>query len=324
MSAKHDISIDLVKAIGILAIVLGHYGFAIDFVFSFHVPLFFIIGGWLYKSKPFIEGVKGDAKRLLVPYALTACFIALWKSLALWRIDQTDLIGNEWLSALLGGGCPQSYILLGECEPIGAIWFLMALFICRIVYNVLDKKLSKNVLSVICISISVVSVVCYNHILQLPFNILQGLSALIFYDFGRRLKAFTQTREVTSWMVVGCIVVWMIAIHFSFMSMVNCRYDCYPLDIVGAICATCVCMYVCIRLPKNKIINLLAWIGRNSMGLLCLHLIDLDCGVIYKIQKWTGIHIIPNKFIHFLVVVVLSCLIIWVYNIISNKIKNHE
>ena len=321
MSDVRNISIDLVKAIGILAIVIGHYGFAVDFVFSFHVPLFFIVGGWLYKPKTIVEELKVDAKRLLLPYVLTAGFIATWKSLAWIRVGEIENIGREWLAALLGGGCPESYFLLGECKQIGAIWFLMALFVCRVVYSILDKKISNSILSIICISISIASVFFYNHLSPLPFNICQGLSALIFYDCGRRLKLFTQTRKATNWVIVGCLAVWICAIYFSFMSMNNCRYDCYPLDIVGAICATYIFIHICKYAPQNMITNSLAWVGRNSMGLLCLHLIDLECGVIYKIQKWTEIFIIQNRFVHCMIVIILSCFMIWLYNIIANKFK---
>ena len=97
------------------------------------------------------------------------------------------------------------------------------------------------------------------------------------------------TEKLSAKMSIVCLLVclfaWGAAIYFSFMSMVSCSYDCYPLDVFGALGATVVIGSFCrlISRKPNKATGILAWIGRNSMGLLCLHLIDLECGVVHKL-----------------------------------------
>ena len=55
---------DIVKGIGIIAIVLGHSCyFAVGFVYLFHLALFFFVSGYLYSEKKY-----GDA----LPFSATA------------------------------------------------------------------------------------------------------------------------------------------------------------------------------------------------------------------------------------------------------------
>ena len=53
--SKRDVTIDIVKAIGILLMILGHCPgithIGRNFIFSFHMPLFFIFSGYFYKPK---------------------------------------------------------------------------------------------------------------------------------------------------------------------------------------------------------------------------------------------------------------------------------
>lgn len=63
--------IDNLKFVAIFLVVVGHLPMqqeARNFIYQFHMPLFFIISGYLYKSRPLKEEVKIDYKRLLIPY----------------------------------------------------------------------------------------------------------------------------------------------------------------------------------------------------------------------------------------------------------------
>ena len=59
---------DLLKGFGMLCIVAGHLfdGFVYLFVFTFHVPLFFLIGGYFYHGER--EKWKRHIRRLLKAY----------------------------------------------------------------------------------------------------------------------------------------------------------------------------------------------------------------------------------------------------------------
>ena len=54
-----DISIDMAKGIGMIAVIIGHMTVPVkvtDFIFSFHMPLFFLINGYFFKEKSEYSG----------------------------------------------------------------------------------------------------------------------------------------------------------------------------------------------------------------------------------------------------------------------------
>ena len=59
---KYQGWIDWAKVMGIYLMVLGHGGLVNadirQFIFSFHMPLFFILSGYLYKQRSFSETSK--------------------------------------------------------------------------------------------------------------------------------------------------------------------------------------------------------------------------------------------------------------------------
>ncbi|MBO5721458.1 MAG: acyltransferase family protein, partial [Bacteroidales bacterium] len=74
--------INILKGIAIILVVFGHiellyafnaYGFIRNFIYTFHMPLFMSISGYLYAkhhntSNNYLSFIKGKAKRLLLPY----------------------------------------------------------------------------------------------------------------------------------------------------------------------------------------------------------------------------------------------------------------
>lgn len=65
--------IDWAKALGILLVVMGHSSYASSdvtrFIFVIHMPLFFFISGYLFKTtRSWREISTSNIKTLLVPY----------------------------------------------------------------------------------------------------------------------------------------------------------------------------------------------------------------------------------------------------------------
>ncbi|MCC8068162.1 MAG: acyltransferase family protein [Ruminococcus sp.] len=61
----------MLKGIGIILVVLGHiYQNATfhNFVYTFHMPLFFMAAGWLYKTKPVKDYTTHRFFTVMIPY----------------------------------------------------------------------------------------------------------------------------------------------------------------------------------------------------------------------------------------------------------------
>jgi fucose 4-O-acetylase-like acetyltransferase len=122
MSGQKISWINLAKAIGIIAVVIGHSGWKYSYLlYWFHMPLFFFISGYLYNEKTF--KVIGKTKSYLIPYVsyfFVISFLFERKEFDLMRLFK----GGVWLNGWLG-----------------VFWFVTCLYLTVIIHHFLHKKL---------------------------------------------------------------------------------------------------------------------------------------------------------------------------------------
>lgn len=65
---NRNYAIDVMKGIGIFLVVLGHLmSPRSPFIYSFHMPLFFILGGFLFKSDGIVAFIKHKLFTIGIP-----------------------------------------------------------------------------------------------------------------------------------------------------------------------------------------------------------------------------------------------------------------
>lgn len=113
-----DTVVDVAKGIGILLVILGHLKNPImDFIYAFHMPLFFFTSGMFVKKGLSLGSmVRSKAKRLLIPFALYYFLVVIYKMVKLLAKGELDLSAFSLYN-------PDSIFL-----NVGPIWFLLALF----------------------------------------------------------------------------------------------------------------------------------------------------------------------------------------------------
>ena len=148
-----EIWIDYAKVIGIILVIAGHLTFADNgakrFIFAFHMPLFFFISGYLHRSGDSISaGVKKDVQRLLLPYVYFYLIsYVLWFAANFLKHRHDGLntvihdgIVKPMLGMLLGVGY-ETDISLSVNHPV---WFLVGLFVVKLIYTGLEKLCKGN------------------------------------------------------------------------------------------------------------------------------------------------------------------------------------
>lgn len=134
--------IDVARGLGMLAIVLGHSELvqhgteAFRLLFSFHVPLFFLLSGlMLSPQRPWLQQVRSRARSLLWPYAVVSVAVAGMTTL------KTLLAGGPWLvtaTTLLAhvawGGAPRL--------QWPTLWFIPHLFLASLLALALLRALA--------------------------------------------------------------------------------------------------------------------------------------------------------------------------------------
>jgi len=308
-----DSAFDVMKGIAIIAMVLGHAhipALASDFIFVWHMPLFFIVSGFFYKPYPIILYIKKNIRLLLLPYFLTSIIIIGLTCLKDVIFNERNTIIRVY-AAILGNGTPNNVNF--QQYVIGAIWFLLALFWCRIIFNILYQKCSQPwIFFVNVLGISILATFC-GTLLYIPADILQGLQGMFFFGVGyafKTKKAFNY--KIGMWGTFLILLFVLLSIWSGSLSMARCFYGYWPLNVFAAIGMTLVIYklskYLC---SKNILGNrLLAFWGRISIVVLCVHILDIFFFPLKSFHNLFALSKHIDIFVHLFVALFVSSVIV--------------
>ena len=289
MKKERNAALDVMKGIGILAMIAGHTGISsglVGFVFVWHMPLFFLVAGYFFRPQSVAEAWKKNFRTLLIPYLLTATamFVLCAGYSALGR-DRN--ITNAFVAVFVGAGS-RGVPVWGE-YTIGAIWFLPAMFWCRIIYNHISIRISdKYKCGGVILALSVLGTYMGNHI-YIPTNLLQGAGAMLFFWTGHQIAGSGIPKRMSRMEIMVGILLLLASLYSSYegggrdvpLSMVRCHYSYYPVNVLAALfCVHGIYIFSVYMLRWKRISDLLGYWGRISLLILCVHIIDLDYGFI--------------------------------------------
>ena len=188
--------IDRLRAIGIALVVLGHtlgISDGVDkYIFSFHMPLFFFLSGFLLTpvrlSQPWGTAVFHYWRRLLLPYVLFSILTYLPWVLLTRRYGADVALGiNPWrplFGTLYGIGVD------GWLQHNAMLWFFPCLFALHLMFRALYAEVRTRGLY-----LTIGALACVGHALplvlpaRLPFGLEIALIALPFYALGHALAS---------------------------------------------------------------------------------------------------------------------------------------
>lgn len=280
--------VDAARGIAMICIVLGHLGNSgiNHFVFTFHVTIFFLLTGYYINTKTSARNfIKKRFRTLIIPYAVTCLAVLIltvpFNILLNNGDDNLNMLKRYFLASLYGAG--DSYQEPFTIYGIGAIWFLLATFWGAVALRLL-LNLSRIWLRILLV-ITVFAASYYSSSLcWLPFSIQAGGCALLFMYIGyigqRIIPIFKRSGSEIK-MTVLCLMLWIwieFIINFRSFWLVHCDIGRGAIDVVGSICACCCVLFISrlICLKPNFIANALAYLGRYSLLVLSVHLVELD------------------------------------------------
>lgn len=196
---------DIARGIAMLCIIMGHFGIATvnRFVYSFHVPFFFLLNGYFYSQRgTWKEFILTKAKQLLIPYAIgvvgimvatSICFPLLGYSL----LDLALRLKYILKAGILGAGT--LHMVPFEIHQIGALWFLLALFFGNIILRfALQTKVPFLV-----VAVSALAAWASPRFIWLPFSIQRVCLRpyICIWVTLQSRKAFFRNRLVGGWLL---------------------------------------------------------------------------------------------------------------------------
>ena len=302
--------IDYAKGIGIIFVVFGHvikglyssklidptfFDYAVNFVYSFHMPLFFILSGYFF--------VKSFLKRGTQQFVLNKVETILYP-FVIWSLLQTFI--EIKLSAYTNNHVKSSELLTCLYLPRSQFWFLFALFFINILnvffFNI-SKKWGVFISNFVCVVYYLINYQLY--IFDKTFV------NLVYFAFGIILSQYnTITRQLlqNAYLFILNIVVFAGALYLYFNFPKTEWYNLLLPQLSGSF----VIIYLSERMSNHKAFLFIQYMGVNS---LIIYLVHMLAGNGTRIFLSKFLHI-QNSAIHILAGTILGLLMpLVVYNI---------
>lgn len=298
ISEKDSLSIRYAQCFGIVAVVLGHYSIKpLDVMqpYVFHMPLFFFIGGLLFKDKPFLSVAKGTLTKHIFYIAYTYVIISL---IAMYLKESHGLwVGNiypenmkyaiTWV--LQHNFHNNNYFLVA--------WFLFAYAIVSISCCLILKLKSKIIISIIAIALGFlgmeyVSPLYFETKMQ-SYNLLsQVMVGSMFYLFGYLLRAATLQLSSPYVPVVSIVILFTMK-NYSILLGMGMSGSSYPHGfeahtVSSMLCIASVFTITNIMSQMPVKFNSLSLIGNESKVIMSYHLLTFTLVdfVFYKLGMY--------------------------------------
>ena len=229
-------------------------------VYSFHMPLFFLISGYLNKENRTLQKLKKDAFSLIRP-----AYIILGIDVFI-SIFQCVLGMDPWPDRKV---IFETIILYKGLWKNFPIWFLMTLFVCKSLVTLFGSKWCR-IIALICAGCCILNL---NG--NLPaFWLFTTISAMPFFTFGMSMRDKDNLEVGKNEMVV-------ISGLWIAIALFNGPVDMYQQDngkawilfaitgVLGTYVTICISKWI--EKKKSRVNLLLSTIGKNTIAILLTH-----------------------------------------------------
>lgn len=302
MSKKRIGWIDVVRCFAMVLIIVGHTyatGFAQYLIYAINVPVFFILSGYLTKMKPLKRVALNGIKTLLIPYVITVLlmltiggFNKIFNTRWIYPTNLKQLI----VAGIYGIGTPSTITVFRghNIDAIGAIWFLLAMYIGNILYQLIlrigrlhSDRYPLLIMFIICIILAIVGFEISKFVI-LPWSMNASLISLIFYFSGHIMKIYklTELKMINLMLSILGLFLWiMSAVLGPFWF--NIGYAAHPtVDVIGAIGGSYFLILLFKYIDRTNWMKLTPYFGRISLIMLSVHIVH--------IKMFNDVNIISN------------------------------
>jgi len=280
MKIKHFDFIDIARGLGTFLVVFGHLlndsGYTNKFIYSFHIPMFFITSGFIFYLKEetsVFDNIKSKFLRLIVP---SIFFIIV-------GIVAQFITGGDLSLPML----KRITFWNGICLFNDPIWYFIVLFEVYLVYIIiysLLKKRNKTLITLILGGIFIVlGYLVDRYKIFIPFGFNKALTALGFFSVGiifREIYLYIKDKyyykDLMPFLAKICLFAWFVA------TMINRRpsmyvniYGKYYLFLISGVAGSFVFFYLCGFISKIKQSKIFKSISDMSVFVIGTHYVPI-------------------------------------------------
>ncbi|MBR6124550.1 acyltransferase family protein [Candidatus Saccharibacteria bacterium] len=281
MPKTRDESFDIMKGFLILMVIVGHLrtGRLGLLVYSFHLPIFFMIAGYFFRQRNLELELRTDFRRLLLPYIFTS-FVIIVIACTRCFLFGTDELFEKVLCVLWGSGKITRNQIFGYYLWTSPIWFLYAMFWARIIFSYIVKIHRLSFAFFVSLALSIIAI-NINNLVDIPFSLLPGICAASFMLAGHLIREKQLLLKKTN-IIPFCIICWFVMISVAGKTDVNfCKYPgFFIIDLLGSLGAFFIIYAVIDSFSKKEWFQdsiwrkILVFLGRYCLVILAIHSIE--------------------------------------------------
>lgn len=300
--------LDYAKGVGILFVILAHiYAWnpyiqndaIVVWIYSFHMPLFFIISGILIRyryPKNISTFIISKLKHILIPYFIFSLFSALFKFI---------LYGVNW---------PVFYQDIQNTITLAGVdmWFLQALFFAEIMFVLIvqfcENKLLREIILSLLFILSLLATKEYGTLVQFWARV--GVS-IWFVSIGYHLFPMLDkiNLSIPSLLTIMTFQLFLSILN-GFVDLNNLVFNNKLLYIINSLLGSISLLLLLKKLNSN--IRILSYFGANSLVMFVTH-----NNIIYFTREFISpnFHGYYTGFILFLVILIVETILIKIINL---------
>ena len=271
--------LDFFRSFGILCMIVSHvyFGHLLDkWIHTFHMPMFFLISGYLYRNQNLRMMLKKRTRTLIVPYIIFGLMHCIISYLRNAQFDPHSLYILFFENTAEGG------------VPIaGALWFLSAIFISETLFCCLQQIIIPRLLkSVIAAIVTLLGMACATFLpFRLPWAFDVGMVGVGLFQLGYLIQEkwhkILDLRLVYS--LMGVAFFSMLGIISPYINLREGNYGIWLMFLINAfgmtICLWNLSRHIYKRAGQNHTLKkTMSWInsiGRDSIIYLCLNQLSI-------------------------------------------------
>ena len=275
--------IDIAKGIAILLVIIGHtvkFGsMTRNFIFSFHMPLFFILSGYTYKfaenKQEFWIHLRSGVRHLLLP----AVIISVITVLVPWGMGNEQSFSDLGMRARSIGEAFwwASGVKVNAHPGFGAAWFLISLFWAKIMLDGIHLLFPGENKEYIHTFVGIFGVFLGIRGMWLPQNFDVTCVAVLFMSVGMLWKQHAEKiKEHENVLFFYAVAFWLTCLHFNiYIELAARHYPYLALSIVEAVCGSYAFCCFCRALAVNQSVTFVCqFIGIHTLLIFGIHCVD--------------------------------------------------
>ena len=296
-----DNSIDIIKAIAIIAVVIGHAcntdvftgtipNFILKFVYIFHLPVFFYCSGYIYKDRPITNRLWSILRHQYIPTTLfTLGSFILLPIYA--KLQLTGMYSNEDIKKRI----TDTFIYNPRGFLVGALWFMPFFTVATLIFwilNIVSRK-NRSALVSLAVILGIIGIVYQYAPITKPYYLDYALRMQPIMAFGLISKEYKITNHIKKHTcIIACfstlLLIAVTYLYYAHGSRADNHHTItgiiyFPAIILGI----AFCSSLAELISTSRISRFITYIGQHTFIIMAMHfhafkLVDLILSKVFN------------------------------------------